>query len=459
MKKHIGVALGLWLSLTFLSVSSVSSAATQIVGTKCVKAGTFRTTKNVRYQCKKSSQGLRWVKASQAMAPTSTNTTTIPLPTQPVTSLTDTSQLASSNLCKLQYSGSDWSGGLIRTGFPRVDDAFLPPGDVIVQVFPVDFPNLQWVKSPNEVLQPISTGVTDFYKKVSNGRLNFTWRLATATVRMPYNVEQYNLGPTPGNNSTATFAKEAILEADPFVDFSGADFVLILNPDTVTSNQIYTSPAQQATRRWATLTKEGPVFRSTFTSHDTNNNLILGWRIIAHEFAHGMGLPDLYKSGGPNWEYMGQFDLMTGTGGAFELTAWSKWQLSFISDNQVLCLRPTDEGNFWISHVSAGSLRPELVLIRESDTTAIAIEARRKERFDKDAALTTVVDGLLVYRVDTSFATGKGPLRIIRKIGSTSPAFLDSLLGLNDSITIGGQVIKTKEVGSWGHVVQVTRAP
>ena len=35
MRKHIGVALGLCLSLTLLSVSSVSSAAPQIVGTKC----------------------------------------------------------------------------------------------------------------------------------------------------------------------------------------------------------------------------------------------------------------------------------------------------------------------------------------------------------------------------------------------------------------------------------------
>jgi hypothetical protein len=89
VRKHIGVALGLCLSLTLLNVSSVSSAAPQIVGSKCVKAGSFRTAKSVRYQCKKSAQGLRWVKASKPITPinattTSTTTTTIPVPTDEV---------------------------------------------------------------------------------------------------------------------------------------------------------------------------------------------------------------------------------------------------------------------------------------------------------------------------------------------------------------------------------------
>ena len=74
VKKHIGVALGLGLSLTLLSVSSVSSATPQAVGTKCVKAGAFRTAKSVKYQCKKSAQGLRWVMASSKSTTTTTTT-------------------------------------------------------------------------------------------------------------------------------------------------------------------------------------------------------------------------------------------------------------------------------------------------------------------------------------------------------------------------------------------------
>jgi len=64
VNKHRGLSVGLCVSLFFLNLSSVSSAAPEIVGSKCVKVGTFRTAKNVRYQCKKSTQGLRWVNVS-----------------------------------------------------------------------------------------------------------------------------------------------------------------------------------------------------------------------------------------------------------------------------------------------------------------------------------------------------------------------------------------------------------
>lgn len=77
MKRQLGVMVGFCLCLTLLSISSVSSAASQIVGTKCVKAGSFRIAKNVKYQCKKSAQGLRWVTISANSRSTATTTTTI----------------------------------------------------------------------------------------------------------------------------------------------------------------------------------------------------------------------------------------------------------------------------------------------------------------------------------------------------------------------------------------------
>ena len=80
MKKHVGVIVGICFSLTLLSVSPVSSASPQVMGTKCVKAGSFRTAKNVRYQCKKSAKGLRWVTISAKNSPTTTTTTTTTLP-------------------------------------------------------------------------------------------------------------------------------------------------------------------------------------------------------------------------------------------------------------------------------------------------------------------------------------------------------------------------------------------
>jgi hypothetical protein len=81
MIKRQRVVLVLCLILGILNISSVSSAAPQIVGTKCAKAGTFRTAKNVKFQCKKSSQGLRWVITPTKSTTPTTNTTMIPTTT------------------------------------------------------------------------------------------------------------------------------------------------------------------------------------------------------------------------------------------------------------------------------------------------------------------------------------------------------------------------------------------
>ena len=123
MQKRIGVALGICLSLTLLSVSSVSSATPQIVGTRCVKAGSFRTAKSIKYQCKKSAQGLRWVRvstdssATSATSLVSTTTTTIPLPVDEIARkvqmlVTDAMQLDAATSVKLEYLSEPPSNNL-----------------------------------------------------------------------------------------------------------------------------------------------------------------------------------------------------------------------------------------------------------------------------------------------------------------------------------------------------------
>ena len=115
MKKHFGLALGCCLCLTLLSVSSVSSAATQIVGSKCVKAGSFRTAKNVKYQCKKSAKGLRWVTISAKSKSTTTTSITTTTTTSTTVALPLTSTSCSKPGAKVFGNGGYmkcvWSGG------------------------------------------------------------------------------------------------------------------------------------------------------------------------------------------------------------------------------------------------------------------------------------------------------------------------------------------------------------
>ena len=460
MKKHIGVALGVCLSLTLLSVSSVSSAAPQVVGTKCVKVGSFRTAKNVKYQCKKSSKGLRWVITSPKGTSTTTTTTTtssttstIQVPTSPSKSLSGTDVLLPTDQCKIRHSLSDWVNGLVRTGFPRAPDAALPRQEVVVQVIPVEYPNLRGVKSLSEVLKPIAEGVTDYYLKVSRGRLKFVWRLPEKVLQMPQPIEFYALGP--GNNGFS-YVQDVLTATDSSIDFSGADFVLVLNPETATRDQIYTSPAQQMAKGFKFRTNEGDVFRATFTSHFSTVSST-GWAVIVHEFAHGLGLPDTYDLSG-KVDFMGDFDLMsTGVTGAIELTAWNKWQLGFIDDSQVWCLKTNTNATLWISHVTASTDRPEMILVPTSTTTAIVIEARRKERFDLNArVLSEVTDGILIYEINSAFMSGSGPMRAA---SIHLPRNTGRLARDNEQIQVGKYLISSIERGPWGHVVNIQVVP
>ena len=182
------------------------------------------------------------------------------------------------------------------------------------------------------------------------------------------------------------------------------------------------------------------------------------WEVVSHELGHALGLPDLYRFASGQ-DVVGSFDLMGGPSyrGAIELTAWHKWELGFLEDSQILCLKDPASVRYWISPVSAGSRRYEALIIPTSATTAVVIESRRKERFDKDAEILPSTGGLLIYTVDTAFLSGMGPLRVLRKASSTQPTFYDAILGAGEELQVGSFLIKNIESGDWGDVVEVRR--
>lgn len=460
MGRRIRLLVILTIGIPLIMALPVNAAT---LGGRCTKAGITQTTKGVRYICVKSGKKYVWkVKPSLKNGIVATTTSTNPRTLTPATMLSDIGLVSPANTCKLSHSNTD-SDSLVRTGFPRQVDAALPAGDVVVQVVDVDYPNLQidrskaGTKSLAELIQPITEGVTRYYDAVSGGKLHFVWRLPTQTVRMPQNIESYNLSRAARNNGFA-FIQDVINAADHVTDFSGADFLFVVNPETATSAQIGPGTAQQMAKRWKFRTDEGDIYRSTFTGAELWQGAGGAWQVVSHEFGHSLGLPDLYRFASGQ-DVVGSFDLMGGPSylGAIELTAWHKWELGFLEDSQILCLKDPASVRYWISPVSAGSRRYEALIIPTSATTAVVIESRRKERFDKDAEILPSTGGLLIYTVDTAFLSGMGPLRVLRKASSTQPTFYDAILGAGEELQVGSFLIKNVESGDWGDVVEVRR--
>jgi M6 family metalloprotease-like protein len=436
---------------------------------RCTRPGLIKKESGVNYKCLRYRSKLVWRPIGSSSPPVVTSTPSKEAPvttssvlvtTSPVSALTDLSLLSNLNLCRLRTSGSDSDGGLIRSGFPRAADAYIPPGEVVVQVIPVDFPNLSGTMSPIERLKPIAEGVSDYYAKVSGGRLNFVWRLPSLTIRMPKPIEDYRLWE-PRNNGYA-YIQSVLDAADPAIDFTGAHFVLVLHPENADYSQlVFGGPAQQMTRQYKFRTNEGEIFRSTFVGSSFGRDFSKKWIIIAHEFGHGLGLPDLYPYQRIGQNFMGDIDLMASSSSwsALELTAWSKWELSFLPDNQVACNSAVFPSRTWLSPVSSASGRTEMLVLPESEKRAIVIESRRAERFDAGVLNGLWRGGLLVYVVDTSISGGEGPLRIIPKRDSIRLDYFDALLEVGETLQVGSFTIRNIESGRWGDVVEVSRNP
>jgi hypothetical protein len=139
---------------------------------------------------------------------------------------------------------------------------------------------------------------------------------------------------------------------------------------------------------------------------------------MAHETAHQFGLPDLYASlpGVPVFGFVGWWDTMSAHAPGQHFFAWHKQKLGWLLPSEMVCFENGGLEAVITPLESAGGLKA--VAIRTSPTRVIVAEVRR--RIGKDARLGD--EGVLVYSVDGTIATGNGPIRILPSTTTTNPA-------------------------------------
>ena len=167
--------------------------------------------------------------------------------------------------------------------------------------------------------------MTDFYLQSSYGQFLvdgdvFGW------FRLPKTYAQY-VGADNGLQSSEpnarTMAKDAVLVADPTVNFAPYDndgdgfvealFVIHAGPGAEESG----SAAQIWSHRWSTTsqvtTGDGKKISNYLTAPEEVLNGALRVGVYAHEFGHILGLPDLYDVGpDPSEPGLGNWSLMAG---------------------------------------------------------------------------------------------------------------------------------------------------
>ena len=166
-----------------------------------------------------------------------------------------------------------------------------------------------------------------------------------------------------------------------------------------------------------------------------------------------MSLVDDYAFSGATHRFVGGFSLMGLISGfAREYFGWERWQLGWIDDAQVSCDSRAGIRDVTLSPIErAGGTK--MIVIPTGTTTALVVESRRAEGYDTNG---TWSPGVLVYSIDTSIATGNGPLKVL-PINDNDISKGTAPLQPGGSMTVGGVTITFLSTTSSGDVVRVTR--
>lgn len=432
-----------WVSIlvTTLALAGTPLALAAVkAGGSCTKAGQVSTTNNVKYTCIKSGKKLVWNKGVKVAS--------TPKPTMTIQPIADS--LAA---CKLPVA--DGRGDVSIGGWPRIAERSKTIGEVVATVILVDFPDAPASLTPADAFSRISPA-SEVFNEMSYGKINYLMKPALKWYRMSKPSSDYVAGGWTFEKHRA-YILEAAKLADADVDFSKTDSLIILaNPDA--KGMGYSGPAFSAIHSNG-ITLDGRYISNGATSaYDLNE-----WKSIwlNHEVSHSMGLVDLYAATSENssnqydgFRYTGEFSYMglsSYQSNSPSLLAFERWNLGWLSDDQIICSDAAITSQLISPVESPGGVKAVIVPI--SKTKALVVESRRAIGLDK--AMKKF--GALVYIVDSSIQSGFGPVKVYPSNVTTDPRYLDAPRAVGESVKIEGITVTVTKSDSTGDTVEINK--
>jgi len=453
MKRASAIVLGFLLVVTAAQLPFASAAVK--AGAPCTGVNSKKIVAGFQYTCKKSGKKLVWSTGVKVAAPKPTPTPT-PTPTASATpSPTPTPPPVGDLRAECKLPVADGRGDVSIGGWPRIAERSKVLGELTATVIMVDFPDAPATLTPAAALERISPA-QDVFKEMSYGKLSYNLKPQLKWYRMSKNSSDYVAGGW-------TFFKhrdyiiEAAGLADADVDFSSTDNIVILaNPDA--KGMGYSGPAFSAIRGNG-ITLDGKYISNGATSaYDLNN-----WKSIwlNHEISHSMGLVDLYASTQSDatnrydgHRYVGEFSYMglsSYTSNSPSLLAFERWNLGWLDDSQIECMKGSSLTKLITPVQSSGGTKA--IIIPISRTKALVVESRRALGIDKALAKS----GALVYLVDSSLQSGKGPVQVYPSDLKNDPRYLLAPRAAGESVIVEGITIKVTQSDSSGDTVEITK--
>ena len=331
--------------------------------------------------------------------------------------------------CRLVFRGAT------GVGFPRPAERLASTGTVRATVLFADFADVAADRTPQQLFDVLSPDAEDFFKAVSYGRLDLVLEPHLEWLHLSQNASVYGAGIATFVGHR-TFIAEAMALADPAIDFSHTDLVVVMS--TPNARAIPIGPTWMGVPGRA-LEADGNAILNGITSGADIQTW--GGRWLNHEMGHSMSLPDLYRYNG-NGGFTRPFSVMDLISSAApEPLAWERWQLGWLDDEQVLCNpEPADIALSPIERQGG----TKAVMVRTSDARVIAVESRRAIGYD--ARLQRV--GAVVSVIDSSVQRGFGQIRVANQ---------QQALLAGESTEVDGVTVTVIRSTDAGDVVRVSR--
>ena len=353
----------------------------------------------------------------------------------------------SARACRLPRAGARSD---VEIGFPRISSRLKSAGSVKMTVLFTDFADAPATQSTEQVAATSVPGASAILAQQSFGAFHLVPDLVPLWIRMPGSSSSYGLADGFTFAEHRAYIQDAVRLADPSYDFSTTDLLVVIATPNATA--IQSSPAFTASPGGGVVADGREMLNGVTLFADYPNRKDAN---LAHEIGHTLGLVDLYAFGVPGGDpglfaYTGYFDIMGNIlGAAPELLAWDRWLVGWIGDSQIAC-NPASGTSVELQSIGT-SAGLKAVIVPVSATEAVVAESRTATGLDGAATKS----GVLVYTVDTSLATGAGPIRIA-SLGASPPDLATAPLAPGEQITVHGVTIRVESATGGGHRVTVS---